>query len=211
MKIQKLALTALTIGALGFGILSNEAHAVLIVGDIQFAGRADLNGNTLTPNPPNPFPPSPIIPATAVEAGGFTSVTVSSTSGDFSVVPNSTPVTYTPLQWNFNSGAIANFWTVGGFTFDLTSSAVQSQSGSFLEVTGNGFVRSTNPLLDLTPAFYTFSISSADGATTGNVYGFSASTATRGVGVPEGGSALALLGMAFAGIELARRKLAARR
>jgi hypothetical protein len=189
MKSSKIIFSALLAGALA--LLSQPAQAVQITGDVQFNGSADLNNDAL---------------ASATRVDAYTDVTVASRSGDLTSLAVGTPVTmFAP--WNFNSGPVANFWQAGGFRLDLISSSVSQQSSSLLFVTGTGTLFGTN--FDATPAVYTFTITSADGSTPGGIYGFSASTAARPTGVPDGGSALLLLGVAISGIELARRKLMA--
>jgi hypothetical protein len=188
MRLSKSILVALVAGVLAF--ISEPVQAVQITGDIQFNGNADLNNDAL---------------AAATRVDAYTDVQVSSRSGDLTAVPVGTAVTmFAP--WNFNSGPIANFWQTGTFRLDLISSTVSQQSSSLLFVTGTGTLFGTN--FDATPAVYTFTITSADGSTPGGIYGFSASTAARPAGVPDGGSALVLLGIALSGVEMARRKLA---
>jgi hypothetical protein len=190
MKSSKSLLLALLTAAVGFA--AQQANAVQITGDVQFTGSADLNNDAL-------------ISATAVDA--YTDVTVSSRSGDLTALAIGTPVSmFAP--WSFNSGPIANFWTAGSFHLNLATSAVVQQSSSLLFVSGTGTLFGAN--FDPTPAVYTFTITSADGSTPGGIYGFSASTAARPTGVPDGGSALIFLGVALTGVELARRKFAAR-
>jgi hypothetical protein len=190
MKLSKSILIALVAGALA--LASQHASAVQITGNIQFNGNADLNEAVL---------------AAATRVDAYTDVQVSSRSGDLTSVPVGAAVTmFAP--WNFNSGPIANFWQTGAFRLDLISSSVSQQSSSLLFVTGTGTLFGTN--FDATPAVYTFTITSSDGSTPSGIYGFSASTAAGPIGVPDGGPALLLLGLAFSGIELARRRLGAR-
>jgi hypothetical protein len=170
MKLSNALFTALI--AVTLGLLCHRAEAVQITGNIQFNGNADLNSDAL-------------ISATRVDA--YTDVQVSSRSGSLTSVAVGAPVTmFAP--WTFNSGPIANFWSVGGFRLDLISSSVSQQSSSLLFVTGTGTLFGTN--FDATPAVYSFTITSADGSTPGGIYGFSASTSSRPAGVPDGGSAL---------------------
>jgi hypothetical protein len=190
MKLSQSVIIALVAGALA--LTSQHANAVQITGNIQFNGNADLNNDIL---------------AAATRVDAYTDIQVASRSGDLTAVPVGASVTmFAP--WSFNSGPVANFWQTGGFRLDLISSAVSQQSSSLLFVTGRGTLFGTN--FDATPAVYSFTITSSDGATPGGIYGFSASTAAGPVGVPDGGSAVLLLGVALSGIELARRRLGAR-
>ena len=93
-------------------------------------------------------------------------------------------------------------WSVGGFTFDLTSATVVTQTATFLNIRGVGTV-SGNGFEDTT-ARWAFSVQNAGGGT-GDFFSFSANTAAQGV--PDGGSAVALLGISLVAIEFVRRKL----
>jgi hypothetical protein len=121
--------------------------------------------------------------------------TVQSVSGVYAgFVGIGAMVTFTPT-WTFNSGPIAMFWTVDGFTFNLIASSIVFQGDGFLAVSGTGTI---------TGHGYTSSgiwrFSTQDDPSNG-VFSFSAST------VPDGGATVALLGLALAGIEGTRRKL----
>ena len=200
--LNKTILAVLATGLISCALFSQQAQAVPMVqvsGHITFAGTVTLNtGSAGT--------------ATAVVAGGWHgtdgtgSPDVMSRDGDFATfVANGAPVTFTALQWNFNSGAIPSFWAVGGFTFDLTSSVITSQGGGqgsgFVTVGGSGFVSGNG----FSSTFGTWSFSTQDPAA-GNppVFSFSASS---GPTVPDSGSTVAFLGLALAGVEALRRKM----
>jgi hypothetical protein len=112
--------------------------------------------------------------------------------------------------WIFNSGTVATplpgpatnaLWSIGGFTFNLTSSTVVSQSATFLDITGVGTI--TGNGFNATPGTWSFTATQADGSSNPN-FSFQAST----VAVPEPGT-LTLLGLgagAFARGKLRRRK-----
>jgi len=95
-------------------------------------------------------------------------------------------------------------WSVGGFTFDLAADTVITRSSTQLEVTGTGIVSAAG--FTPTPGDWDFIISNVGGATHTS-FSFVATTAT----VPDGGSAVALLGIALTGIEAARRMIRARK
>jgi VPDSG-CTERM motif len=123
---------------------------------------------------------------------GFTPVTMS----NFSFTGNNTP---TPVllggpivQWSFVFGAVTY-----NFSLEALTSAV-SASG-FIAETGTGTACIGT---DCSPA--TWSLSG-----TGRSFTFSASVQTTAV--PDGGSAVALLGIALAGIEAGRRLIRARK
>ena len=110
-------------------------------------------------------------------------------------VTMATPWIFTP------STATPGLWSVDGFTFDLTSATVVTQSATFLTITGVGTVSGNG--FDATHARWAFSVQNAGGGTA-DFFSFSANTAS---GVPDGGSAVALLGISLVAIEFVRRKL----
>src|SRR5437868_4237656 len=111
--------------------------AGLIQGKIDFGGVVTYNTTSL---------------ATATQVSQWNSSIVLQDSGDFanptySIDPGD-PATMT-APWIFNSGtpgtpapgpATPALWMIGGFTFDLASSMVVSQSSTFLDVTGTGTI-----------------------------------------------------------------------
>ena len=105
--------------------------------------------------------------------------------------------------WVFNPSTPTDpLWEVGGFTFHLTSSTIVTQTATFLNITGEGTV--TGNGFEETAAHWAFTVQNAGGGT-GDFFSFSANTAS--VGVPDGGSAVALLGISLVAIEFVRRKL----
>ena len=92
---------------------------------------------------------------------------VVSASGNFAGLANSLATFTAP--WNFNSGPIPAFWTVGGFTFNVTSSSIAFQAGDFLNVVANGFISGNG--FDPTPAVFRFS---PQNPPAGGVFSFSA-------------------------------------
>ena len=189
----------LVTGLISCALFSQQAQAVPITGHITFAGSVSLNTSSAAT-------------ATAVVAGGWHSAdgsgmpTVQSRDGSFAAfVANNAPVTFTALQWNFNSGPVTNFWTVGGFTFNLTASSITSQGGvpgvsGFVAVSGTGTISGNG--FDST--FGTWNFSSQDpSAGQPPVFSFSAATGA----VPDSGSTVAFLGLALAGVEALRRKI----
>src|SRR5688572_20030962 len=160
--------------------------AAQITGALTIAGGATLNG--------------PINTATQVST--WVDPEVESRSGDFMSVAIGTDVTMTQ-PWIFApSTATATLWTVGGFTFNLSSSTVALQNTNFLIVSGVGSITHAN--FDATPGAWNFTTQSPDAM---GVFSFSASTAANPTGVPDGGTTVALLGLSLAGLAVARRKL----
>ena len=193
MKNSSKTLLAVLGTAFVIGLLSQQAQATAISGDIQFAGSVRFNTNNL---------------ATATQVrhwfdirghAGFSSVAFGDT-GDFASIAPGTDVTMA-TPWIFNpSTPTPNFWSVGGFTFNLLSATIVTQTNTFLDVTGNGIISGNG--FTPTAGQFAFSVQNAGGGHHLN-FSFSANE----VEVPDGGSTVALLGLALTGIEVLRRKL----
>ena len=109
-------------------------------------------------------------------------------------------------SYTFNpSTPTPGLWSVGGYTFDLLTSTIVSQSSTFLNVSGTGTV--TGPGGKTFSGSWTFTSSSASGGTAFK-FGFQSTTT---IPVPDGGSAVALLGIALTGIEAGRRLIRGRK
>jgi VPDSG-CTERM motif len=192
-KLLKPALSMVAVGLLSCALFSQQAQATAIQGNINFAGSVQFNTNSL---------------ATATQVSrwfdifnnaGFSSVAPGGT-GDFAGIAPGTQATMAQ-PWIFNpSTPTPGLWSVGGFTFDLLSSTVVTQNAQFLSISGTGIVSGNG--FDPTSMDWSFTTQSAGGRTRTN-FSFSA----NGVVVPDGGSAVALLGLALVGIEVLRRKL----
>ncbi len=183
------AATAFTLGS---------AFAAQITGDIDFAGQAFFDTNSL---------------ATATQVTNFrssdgtnNSADVTQANGDFSAIATGTKASF-PNAYTFNpSSPTSPLWTVGGFTFNLTSSTVVLQNSQFLIIKGKGFL--TGNGFDATPGIWAFTSQQSDGSEQDS-FSFSANTAAQPGGqVPDGGSTVALLGAALVGVAAIRRKLA---
>jgi hypothetical protein len=143
-------------------------RAEQIGGSITFYGVVQLD---------NPFT---VGTATRVIADGWHGIggvglpMVASSSGSFSTfAPMGSPVMFAS-PWNFASGPVASFWTVGGFVFDLTESHVFSQGGTPAGVVVNGTGTLSGNGFDPTPGFWSFS--SADPSAVG-LFSFSGASA----------------------------------
>ena len=157
-----------------------------IEGAITFSGGATLDtGNANT--------------AHAVTS--FKNTLVQSVSGDFDTFINDLdPATFS-ASWVFDpSTPTPSLWTAGGFTFALLTSTIDMRSGGTLSVKGTGTISGNS----FDPTFGTWSFTTQNPSANGT-FSFSAS----GLSVPDGGSAVALLGLALMGIEVLRRKLRA--
>jgi hypothetical protein len=179
--IKKIAVAASVV------CLASMAQATMITGNIGFSGAVDLNSTTANS-------------ATAVTS--WLNTVAASPSGSFvGIVNNGDAVSMTgATPWSFNSGALANFWSVDGFTFNLTSSSIVSQVGGFLNVTllgavsGNGFTSTT----------FDGSFQVADPASGGP------ETYTERLSfnsVPDGGTTVVLLGLGLVSLGLFRNKM----
>ena len=191
---SKTVLAILATGLLSCTLFNQRAQAlpaVLIQGNIQFGGEVQFDTNSL---------------ATATKVvtwfdvfhnAGFSSVT--SATGDFAgIAPGTSAAMAQP--WIFNpSTPTPGLWSVGGFTFDLLSSTVVTQNASTLVIEGSGTVSGNG--FDPTAMDWSFTTQSSGGRTN-TTFSFSA----NGVAVPDGGSAVALLGLALVGVEVLRRK-----
>ena len=157
-----------------------------IEGSITFSGGATLDtGNANT--------------AHAVTS--FKNTVVQSVSGDFDTFINELDPATFAASWVFDpSTPTSALWTVGGFTFDLLTSTVDARGGGSLTVSGTGTISGNS--FDPTSGTWMFTTQNPGANGT---FSFSAS----GLSVPDGGSAVALLGLALMGIEVLRRKLKA--
>jgi hypothetical protein len=195
--------TILALFAIGFtncALFSEQAQASQIHGNISFAGAVQFDTNSLDT-------------ATTVMTWfdsngnpGFSSVQLGAT-GDFSGIPAGTQAAMAQ-PWIFNpSTPTPGLWSVGGFMFDLLTSTVVTQTADFLNITGTGIISGNG--FDDTAGTWAFTAQSSGHGGLATIFSFSADSAA--VPVPDGGSAVALLGMALAGVEGARRLIRARK
>ena len=185
MKLIKPLLASLTamVVAAGFAL---SAQAAQINGDIDFAGEVKFDTNNL---------------ATASMVTQWTLAIVSGTSGDFASVPTLSNVAFvTPYVFNPPT-AYANLWSVGGFTFELTSSTIDTQNSHFLNIVGEGFVSGNG--FDRTPGSWSFTSNRSNGGTASQ---FSFAGNTTAHPTPDSGSTVALLGVALFTVGALRAK-----
>jgi hypothetical protein len=172
MKLfHKTILAVLAIG-LGGTALSPLAQAAPITGRIDFGtGTVTFDTNSL---------------ATAKQVNSWTNAQVTLTSGDFSSVSLGSPVNLT-APWIFNpSTATSPLWSVGGFTFNLSSAVVVAQNANFLDVTGPGLIMKQG--FDNTPGIWSFTSTNSNGQDQSQ---FTFTTDTTAV--PEPGTTVTLL------------------
>ena len=180
--IKKIA-AAMTVVVCMTGI----AQATLITGNIGFSGAVQLDSATAN---------------SATAATAWFNTVAATPSGSFvGIVNNGDAVSMTgATPWNFNSGALANFWSVDGFTFNLASSSIYSQVNGFLNVllagtvTGNGFTAT-----EFNGTFQVSDPASKLPQTFTERLSFNS--------VPDGGTTVMLLGGALMGLALLKRKL----
>ncbi len=176
LQIQKGFRAPLLAGLISCGLFCQQAEAAgLISGNITFAGTISLN---------------------SASAGSATMVTgwhglapgdepqVESDDGNFAafVTPGDGLDFHAP--WSFNSGTIPSFWSVDGFTFDLTSSSINSQGAGAVSVHGVGTISGNG--FDPTPG--TFNLTTQN-PSADSVFSFSAASGS----VPEPATIISLL------------------
>ncbi|HUC86021.1 MAG TPA: VPDSG-CTERM sorting domain-containing protein, partial [Candidatus Acidoferrales bacterium] len=153
--------------------------------------------------------------ATATAVSSWTSAAVDlPPTGSFGNIASGTSVKFTNPTWNFfTSSPINDFWSIGGFTFELLSSSITSQGGipgvsGFVVVSGMGVISANG----YAPTDMTWSFTGQDeqfGSKRGSLM-FSVEVNTIPPRtVPDGGSTLLLLGQCLLVLALLRKKLAA--
>ena len=184
MKLYKILLAI--VAAASFGLLSS-AQAVPITGMLNIAGTAKFDTTSL---------------ATAHSATFSNALVLGGNTGTFAGFAVGTPVVM--ASYTFDPSTITNgLWSVNGFTFNLTSSAVQlPRSATFLSISGTGTI--TGPAgFDATPGVWAFTSQNAGGRPH-TTFSFSANTEA----VPDGGMTMALLGTGLMGLAAFRAKFA---
>jgi len=193
MKLSKTILAVLGTGLLSCALFGQQAQAALVEGNVNFAGAVTFDTTSLAT-------------ATRVKTwfdsngnSGFSSVQLGAT-GDFAGIGAGTQATMAQ-PWIFvPSTPTLALWKVGGFTFDLNSSTVDTQTTKNLTIEGSGIVSGNG--FDATPMTWMFTTQNSGGKNM-QFFSFSANSTA----VPDSGSAVALLGLALTGIEVLRRKL----
>jgi VPDSG-CTERM motif len=187
-RLSKTMLAVFATSVLGCAVFSQQAQAVQIQGNILLVGRVTFD--------------QPLATATTVTNwfdvfGNPGMSSVLATTGDFSIPLLTSATMATP--WVFNPATpTPSLWSVGGFTFDLLSATIVTQLPHFLNIEATGIIH--GPGFDDTPGTFQFAVTGV-----GIRFGFAALTQA----VPDGGAAVALLGLALIGVEGLRRKLGA--
>ena len=134
------------------------------------------------------------------------SVTSGTGTGSFAAIADNTAVTFSALTLQFTppNTPLIPFFTVDGFRFDLNTIVRSAATSTGLILDGTGIVTNLVGTPDPTPATYSAAFSTVTGK-----FSYGANVGAIPPRVPEGGSAMALLGMALVGVEALRRKFAA--
>jgi hypothetical protein len=192
----KTILAMLVIGFISCALFSEQAQAIPITGTIDMSGTATLN-NTLLGSA------TAATPFTAVTVGGAPTGAFAGTFGS--------SVTWSAFSWPSNV-LVAPLWTfVSGantYSFDLANVSVFSQDNDFLNLKGSGTLHVTG--FDDTPGTWSFTISNPTGGAHPD-FMFTFANSQTATGVPDGGMTVALLGIAFVGLEGLGRMLRARK
>jgi hypothetical protein len=186
MKLIRPLLAGLTAIVVASG-LALSANAAQINGNINFAGAVTFDTTSLM---------------TATMVNSWDMAFVTNATDDFSGIAPLTAVTFvTPYVFNPPT-AYASLWTVGGFTFALTSSSVTTQTTKSLQIFGEGTVSGAG--FDNTPGTWSFSVTQSNGHTA-NEFSFQANSAATPT--PDSGSTVALLGVGLMTVAAIRAKL----
>src|SRR5437762_7645771 len=197
--LSKTILTVLAAGFLSCTLLCQNAGAIPITGTVDMSGTAFLNNTAL---------------GSATATTGYMSVTVGGIpTGSFTGTFGDS-VTWSVFGWNPSTAPVSPLWTyhdVGtgfNYSFNLGTVSVMTQTNFFLNLLGTGTLFITGPGSPYdaagTSGAWSFTISNPTG-TTHDTFAFT--FANSQTAVPNSGSALALLGIALAGIEGVRRAL----
>jgi VPDSG-CTERM motif len=197
-NLSKTMLAVLATGLLSCGLFCQKAHA--FNGSVEFFGSARASGNsgggTTTIFFTNPWSVIAGDGAYTGSVGSAALMTDFSFTGTGNGAALSLPGGVIP-EWSFSFNNGSGNHT---YTFDLLAliDGTTTSGGMSLSGTGLAYIDGADP---------TFATWALQGSGTGFKFKFSSSTTTA---VPDGGSAVALLGIAFAGIEIARRKIKAK-
>jgi hypothetical protein len=176
-----IGLTAMVVAA-GLAV---SAQATLVTGQLNIAGTATYD-HTI---------------ATATMVTKFANVTTQGmNSGSFAAIGAGVPVAMTaPYVFNPSTPS-PMLWSVAGFTFDLLSSTIVSQSSAGILIMGKGIISGNG----FEPTSFNWSFSQQAGL--GKTLSFSATT--FGPGLPDGGMTVTLLGAGLVGLAVFRAKFA---
>ena len=194
-NLTKTILAVLAAGLVSGALSTQEAQATKINGTIDFAGATQFDSKSLANA-------TRVVKWRDVNGNlGFSNV--ADVTGNFSSIALGTKATMA-TSWIFSpSTPTPGLWSVGGFTFNLLSSTVVTQTLTFLNIAGTGIISGNG--FDPTEGTWAFTSQNAGGTHTGphTFFSFSANAAS----VPDGGSAVSLLACALLGLAALRRKV----
>jgi VPDSG-CTERM motif len=194
-NLSKTMLAVLVIGLLSCGLFCQQAQA--FSGDVLFAGRVKSSGSSGAGTTHLTFTNNWTVAFLPIPDGAYTGTAGSAASmTNFSFKGTGTGAVLV-------GGTIANEWSFshGGntYSFDLVSLTSATITHGTIDMSGTGIAHINGG--DASAATWALQ-------GTGRNFTFSfASSSTSAV--PDGGSAVALLGIALAGIEIVRRKIKA--
>jgi hypothetical protein len=194
-NLSKTMLAVLATALLGCGLFCQQAQA--FSGDVMFAGRVKTSGSSGAGTTHLLFTNNWTVAFLPVPDGAYTG-----TAGSAATMTNFS-FTGTGTGAVLVGGTVFNEWSFshGGktYSFDLVSLTSATVTRGTIAMSGEGMARINGRY----PSPATWSLQG-----TGRNFTFSfASSSTSAV--PDGGSAGSLLGIAFAGIEIVRRKIKA--
>lgn len=185
-----------TASILFLAVSLSTVSAGQINGAITFSGGAVLDNTNI---------------ANATSVISWVDPLVSSRDGDFIGLVDVGEDVALVASWSFASGPVDNFWSVGGFSFDLASSSPFLKTTNNLIVNGTGFISGNG--FDSTAGNWSLSSQAPsagqiiNGVTT-QVFSFSASAGANATSVPDGGTTAVLLGASLIGLGLVSRRRA---
>ena len=189
--------TFLGAACLAIGLLGSQptASADMITGGVSFSG-------LFTPENSSGTAVTDLTQATQIAfPKGNMRPTATGGTGSFSIVSYGDKVTMAPLLKFVTPTNLPldPFYTVDGFSFALTSITIDEQTSTVLDLSGFGTFSGNG--YTATAGNYIATFNTAAGT-----YSFSASGAT----IPDGGPAVALLGLGLVAVEASRRLLNSR-
>ena len=145
MTIRKAIWGSIVALLLNCGLFCQQVQAAGITGNITFTGTVSLDK-------PSAGTATMVTAFSGLGLGGLPQV--QNADGDLGTF--ATPgdaVTFSPT-WSFNSGVLPSFWSVDGFTFDLTSSSITNQTSGAVSVDAVGTISGHS--FDPTPGTFHF-------------------------------------------------------
>src|SRR5450755_1670285 len=195
-NLSKTMLAVVATGLLSCGLFCQQAEA--FTGNVLFAGTVKASGSSSTGHTTgltftNPWTVASLPAPDGAYAGTAGSSTIMTNfsftgTGTGAVLVGGTVVN----EWSFSSGG-----NTYSFNLETLTSATITNGTIAMSGTGTAFINGGNA------STATWALQG-----TGHNFTFNFSTASTSA-VPDGGSAVALLGIALAGIEIVRRKIKA--